>query len=694
MGRTFGEWSAYVNLDAKQFQGRVDFGITGASVGQYATPDELPYASVLTVLAAFRLGIGCDHACTVELQYSKTSTSTGAANVVIYYGGVTSGTGTTNGPGLIAVINDEVYMYSAGPGEASGSVSISWRIVQLVPHYGLFDPDGQLVAVDDDLADYMATKSGQYTVAVTDQGDDDFNGPVESGDDSTGDYQFTIDQTSQQQATFKVKSYSGQYDGNTHSISVTAAGINGEDLSSLLNLGAAYIDASHYGVNWTFAGNSVYRPASGTSTIDISPVPLTITVGGLTKTYGETANLFRLPTTVSTGVNGESLGISYDSAGVGSHADVLPSGYPITATVYDDTGKIANYAITINSGTLTVNPATALIDIDRYNEPYDGNPHGLSGTATGVFGESLSNLFTSFGAVYVDAGHHFEDWNFAGNNNYRQASGTSTIDISRFRSIASINSVAPLTYDGLGHGTTGQVVGINGIVLNSTVVYTDSHGNAVNGAPLHAGDYTATISFPGDNNYTFAFASTSIVIRKADAVINVPSLLFQYDGDVHFLTGTATGVQREDLSALLNILSPAIDAGVYSIIWIFRGNIDYDSASGISFLIIDKAPPTASINAVAPTDYDGHAHNTTGQVVGVNGIVLQRTITYRDDRDNLLNGAPVNAGTYTAKISFSGDDNYLPASASTIIVIGKATPTATIGPVIANYDATGHGAHG
>ena len=489
-------------------------------------------------------------------------------------------------------------------------------------------------------------------------------------------------------AIINVNPYSGQYDANAHGISGTATGTHGEDLSSLLTFGATYIDAGHYTANWTFAGNDTYRPANGTSTIDISQATPTVVVNPAAVVYdgnphGTTGEAY--------GVNGVDLGpvvITYNTTGGGA---------PVDAGNYIATGTFAgnqDYFSASGTSTVDISRATAFINIDSYSGPYDGNPHGISGTARGALHEDLTNLLT-FGETYVDGGHYVANWIFAGNNNYQPANGTSTIDISRVNPIANVSPVAATTYDGLSHGTTGQVVGINGIVLSNSMVYIDGQGNVLNGAPVHAGTYTATVSFPGNSNYTPAYASTSIVIYKADALIDVPSIFLQYDGNIHVLSGTATGVQGEDLSALLNIFNlPAVDAGLYVIDWRFDGNIDYNSAIGISFIEIDKAPPTASINPVAATTYDSHSHGTTGQVVGVNGVVLPSTITYRDDHDNVLSDAPVNAGVYTATISFPGNDNYLPSSASTTILIGKATPTASIDPVTANYDGNGHSAVG
>src|SRR5207245_1255108 len=59
----------------------------------------------------------------------------------------------------------------------------------------------------------------------------------------------------------------------------------GEDLSALLNLGAAPRNAGHYDVAWSFAGNDNYNTAGGTSTIDITPRTLHVGAMADSKVY-------------------------------------------------------------------------------------------------------------------------------------------------------------------------------------------------------------------------------------------------------------------------------------------------------------------------------------------------------------------------------------------------------------------------
>ena len=78
---------------------------------------------------------------------------------------------------------------------------------------------------------------------------------------------FTINQAN---ATITVNGYSGVYDGHAHGATGSATGVNGEDLSSLLDLGASFTDAPGGVANWSFAGKVNYRTASGSVSIVIA----------------------------------------------------------------------------------------------------------------------------------------------------------------------------------------------------------------------------------------------------------------------------------------------------------------------------------------------------------------------------------------------------------------------------------------
>ena len=81
-------------------------------------------------------------------------------------------------------------------------------------------------------------------------------------------------------AVIVVTPYTVSYDGNPHTATGTATGVetpNPANLSSLLNLsGTTHTDIGTYTDTWTFAGNGNYNSASGTIT-DLITQPLSVT---------------------------------------------------------------------------------------------------------------------------------------------------------------------------------------------------------------------------------------------------------------------------------------------------------------------------------------------------------------------------------------------------------------------------------
>ena len=85
---------------------------------------------------------------------------------------------------------------------------------------------------------------------------------------------FTIHQAA---AAFTITGFSGVYDGAAHGATGSAIGINGEDLTSLLHLGATFTNAPGGSAHWTFDGNANYAAAAGDVAIDIARALPTLT---------------------------------------------------------------------------------------------------------------------------------------------------------------------------------------------------------------------------------------------------------------------------------------------------------------------------------------------------------------------------------------------------------------------------------
>jgi hypothetical protein len=79
------------------------------------------------------------------------------------------------------------------------------------------------------------------------------------------------------EAVVTVNGYTGVYDGAAHGATGTATGAKGEDLTSLLNLGASYTNVPGGTAHWTFAGDANHNPSAGDAQIVITQATPTIT---------------------------------------------------------------------------------------------------------------------------------------------------------------------------------------------------------------------------------------------------------------------------------------------------------------------------------------------------------------------------------------------------------------------------------
>src|SRR5439155_2101239 len=164
---------------------------------------------------------------------------------------------------------------------------------------------------------------------------------------TSGDVAITI---SQADASLTVNGYTGVYDGNAHGATGSATGVKGENLGSLLHLGASFTNVAGGTANWTFDGNTNYKPASASVSITINRATLTVTADNQAVTLhgavptltfkitgfknGETASVLTTqPTCTTTGTS---------SSGVGS--------YPITCSG----GAAANYTFSYVPSGMTI----------------------------------------------------------------------------------------------------------------------------------------------------------------------------------------------------------------------------------------------------------------------------------------------------------------------------------------------------
>ena len=172
-----------------------------------------------------------------------------------------------------------------------------------------------------------------------------------------------------------------------------------------------------------------------------------------------------------------------------------------------------------------------------------------------------------------------------------------------------------LTYDGTAKSVTldGSFVKDKTIPTEMKVTYNVKDGDALEGAPVNAGTYTASITCTGaaDKSVT---ASVEYTIEKAtltagDFTVTLPANLV-YDGEAKYATVSSDKfnkgyihVEYEDANN--STLDQATKAGTYKVLVTAKGDPNYNEASQLSdpawTFIIQKPKPVIQLTAATQT---------------------------------------------------------------------------------------------
>lgn len=187
------------------------------------------------------------------------------------------------------------------------------------------------------------------------------------------------------------------YDGQPHGVVVTKTdesknytityGTTENDCT--LNSSPAYKNAGTYTIYFKVVDNDTLAEHVGYVTLTINKKAVTVTVKDVTITYGEEIPAFSY--TVTGLVEGENLSGEAVYSGAGTDAGV----YDISVS-----GLTAsdNYAVTVKTGTLTINKKTAKADW-TIAESYVYSPDGQSSPTATYDGKTANLIFTKDGTV-------------------------------------------------------------------------------------------------------------------------------------------------------------------------------------------------------------------------------------------------------------------------------------------------------
>ncbi|WP_162344410.1 MBG domain-containing protein [Pontibacter fetidus] len=268
--------------------------------------------------------------------------------------------------------------------------------------------------------------------------------------------------------------------------------------------------------------NANYNAQSVSGTLVIGKATATVTLANLEHTYNGDAK----SATATTSATGSSTyTITYDGAG-DLPINYKQGGYAVVATLVND-----NYSGSA-TGTLVINKADQVIS---WASPA-GITYGTALSATQLNASvTIGNgalTYTPAAGTVLGAGPHTLTVSAAETNNYNQAQKTVQLNVAKATPTVALTVGGPYTYDGSGKVVSSATVsGVADENLGAaTVTYT--LGNEDVESPVNAGSYSVLATFAGNDNYTNAQATGTLVIAKADLAISAANATKVY-GDAN-----------------------------------------------------------------------------------------------------------------------------------------------------------------
>lgn len=248
-----------------------------------------------------------------------------------------------------------------------------------------------------------------------------------------------------------------------------------------------------------------------------------------------------------------------------------------------------------------------------------------------------------------------------------------------------------LTYDGTAKSVTldGRFVEDKTIPTEVNVTYRAKDGDVLEGAPVNAGTYTASITCIGADEKSVT-ASVDYTIEKAtltkdDFTVTPPANLV-YDGEAKYATVSSTKIngnyiQVEYKDANGN-LDQATKAGTYKVLVTAKGDPNYNEASQLSdpawTFTIQKAKPVIQLTASTQTlvkngkavDISGWASfNNTDSGAELTYTLVDKPEGITLSADNKLTAASGTTTTgFDIQITATATDNFEAPAAATIHV--------------------------
>jgi uncharacterized repeat protein (TIGR02543 family) len=376
-----------------------------------------------------------------------------------------------------------------------------------------------------------------------------------------------------------------------------------------------------------------------------------------------------------------------------------------------------NKSVTANFEAVPVAPTLNVTGAGWFT--YDGKPHGVTVTATGVYGEPVNGTFdisyrNNSTMTYtedppVNAGSYTCFITFLSSDpNYTDANTHVYVDITQATPSIVVTG-GTYTYDCQPHSATATATGVGGSSVAGSFVL---QYNGSFDEPVEVGTYAVTGFFHStDPNYTSVVNLSATIIITPAVTINITTtslpdgeVAASYSQALEADGGTAPYTWAVTAGSLPGGLSLSGDtiAGTATTAGTFSFTVQVTDAAGATAsrglsITVAKATPVVTVTG-GTFVYDGKPKQAKATATANDTAVAGTfTFTYTGTGNTVYgpsNKPPVNVGTYAVDVSFSPADtaNYNNAVGSGTLTINPALsispdklPNAKVGR---NYDVT------
>ena len=405
--------------------------------------------------------------------------------------------------------------------------------------------------------------------------------------------------------TISASGYSGTYDGEAHSITVTVispadATVKYGTAEGTYDLDATptYTNAGTYTVYYQVSKPD-YTIVTGSAnvTIEKKAAAIHFTSSSVGKTFGDAAF-----TNALTNTGDGTVTYSSDNTAV---AEVNATTGEVTikgngeATIKATVADTDNYTYETKTATYTlgVGTATMTVTANGYTGTYDGSAHGITvnaptgatikyGTTEGTYNLDTNPTYTNVGTYTV----YYQ----VKKDGYNTVTGFAQIVINKATMTASAEGYNG-TYDGQAHSI--NVTAPSG----ATVKYGTSAGNCTQTSLAYtdAGTYTIFYEVTKDN-YNTVTGSATVVITLSTMTVTADSYSSTYDGQPHGITVTAptyASVRYGETEGTYDKTSSPTytNAGTYTVYYQVK-KVGYTTVTGSATVVINKAAGTVSFS--------------------------------------------------------------------------------------------------